>query len=255
MAKNVDNTAIQNVSLAICTPIPGEHIELSDGTKYVRRQNITVDWHRSRQCMIPPFCTGFREICIDGYEVGVARNMAAKRCLETKCDFLFFLDWDVLIPPATLHTLMTHAANYPDHDIFSGLYCCKMNPPHPLIYKAFNGKGVHWAWTKGDLITKGIYGVPMGCALIRTSVFKRLKHTDRNPWFKTTVRLDKKSNTVERGTEDLWFTKRVCEEIGKDRIVVDTDLLCEHIDNNTGLRYKLPENSLPWRRLKEKKRK
>jgi hypothetical protein len=197
-----------------------------------------------------PFCWSHKEIAIDGHEIGEARNMAAQAAKDAKAELLCFIDWDVLMPPRALHTLVYHAANNPDVDVFSAVYCVKMDPPAPLIYKRYGG-GVFWDWTPGDILCEGIVGCGMGMAVIRMSVFDKLEHTNDKPWFRTTQTIDADTNTQQYSTEDTWFLHRVCEEIGPNRILIDTGILCAHIDNHTGSQYVLPENSIPGKRLKK----
>ena len=177
--------------------------------------------------------------------------MAAQRALETKCEFLAFLDWDVLCPPRWLDTLVTHLKSNLEVDVVSGVYCTKTVPAHPLIYKGNYRHGEFLDWTPGDLLRKGIVGCGMGCAVIRCSVFKRIKHTKSKPWFKTIKEIDKKENAAKHWTEDLYFLDRLCKEVGPNRIMIDTGILCAHIDNENGVQYVLPEGSLPGKRLKE----
>jgi hypothetical protein len=52
-------------------------------------------------------------------------------------------------------------------------------------------------------------------------------------------------------TDDLWFCKRAMEE-ADSKILVDTGILCGHIDNETGVVYTLPDDCLPMKRYNAK---
>lgn len=216
-------------NIIICSPIPFEEV---DGEMVMER--VTVEWMRCRMNLTPPFNMTYREICIDGLPIDEARCRAAECAVECNTQYIFFHDYDVLLPEDTLHRLVYHLGNHPECDVASGVYCCKMNPPIPLIYKGIN-KETYWDWTPGDILIDNVTGCPMGCALIRTSVFHKLSKD--KPWFKT---------IPNECSEDIWFLNRMQDEIGS-KILIDTSLLCPHIQNRTRVQYNLPEDSLPIR--------
>lgn len=232
-----------NIGLAFCTPIPfvagpnGPHL----GT-------VTTQWHRARMALATPTNINTINITLDGLEVGDARNKAVAAVLahDPVPEFLFFLDWDVVPLFDAVTKLLYRARHFPDHHIFAGVYCCKSSPPEPLIYKG-NGIGPFWNWSIGDLLTEGITGVHMGLTLIRTSLFERIPHGEKDPpLFLTTneQKIDKAGIHTQRGTEDLYFCKRAIEEADA-RILVDTSVLAGHINNSTGQIFGLPKDCKP----------
>ncbi len=233
------------VKVAICTPVPA-----IEGPAGKHLSPIATEFHRARQQLIAPFGFNLRELYEDGKEVGEARCSAVAHARELGCEFLFFLDYDVLVPQKALHRLVVDAQNNPDIDVFSGVYCVKMEPPVPLIYKDRFGNGAFWDWTPGDFLVDGIVGCGMGCTLIRLSLFDRLGNSEDIPWFKTVHDVHPETETNVFVTEDLWFCRRAVEEAGA-KIAIDTGILCAHIDPATGVQYVLPENSLPGKRLRE----
>lgn len=221
--------------LAICTPIPTE--QRPDGT--VRTRPITWEWHIARGGLRMPYGFDAAEIGVIGLPVDEARNRAVQMAREMGCEWLFFLDWDVLPAPTCLKQLVYRAtATHPSFDVYSGLYCFKEHPSQPMLYKGWN-TGVFWDWNFGDVLTEGIVLSGMGCALLRLAAFDKLEHTAENPWFKT--------HATEEGTitEDAWFTRRLTETGG--RILVDCAnvCLCGHQDNNTGEVFCLEPDAPP----------
>jgi SAM-dependent methyltransferase len=235
-------------AIAFCTPlprIPGPH-----GPRY---EPVTVEFHRARNGLVMP--TGFSsiEIQADGMEVGEARNRAVEITMgiDPRPEFLFFLDYDVLPAYDAVTKLFYRAKCYPEHDIFCGIYTAKGSPAEPLIYTE-PGQGCYWDWTVGDLIRDKITGCHMGLTLIRTSLFERMGWDDPDkPLFKTVKEAELKDGGLCRhtGTEDLFFCKRVQEEIG-GYICVDTSVLAGHIQNSTGQIFGLPNDSPPVERAK-----
>lgn len=216
---------------------------------------ITPEWQRARTNLAMPPGHANIEIFADGMEVGVARSVAVQTAREAGLKYLFFSDWDTLMPPDALLKLGYFLDNNPDYDMASGMYVMKSIPPFPLIWRGWN-QGVYFDWTFGDVIKDGIVGIPMGCCLLRLSLFDKMPNTPEYPWFKTA------NEPVFIGgqwgrmcmTEDLWFTRRYTEEVDTEhkKIMVDTSIWCEHICHTTGRRYTLGEDSLPMKRFREK---
>jgi len=220
--------------IVVCSPMP-----LVDGKLENKLENITVEWHRHRQNLIPPFGKNYREIAIDGYPIDEARCAVAQMAIDCESEFLFFNDYDVLLPENILNKLVFWAGNKPYIDVFSGVYCAKMEPPVPLIYKSGQ---VFWDWCIGDILIDDIDGCGMGCCLIRTELFKKLiKSNPDKPLFRTS----------ENGSEDIYFLRRAKDELN-NKILIDTSFICGHIDNNTGKIYGLPEECIPMQKYLNK---
>jgi len=218
---------------------------------------ITPEWQRARTSLVIPFGQSNIEVFADGMEVGVARCAAIQASRDAGLKYLFFIDWDTIIPADVLMKLVYHLENNPDYDIASGMYCAKTIPAYPLLWREWN-QGVDFEFTLGEVIRERVVGIPMGCALLRLSLFDKMNHTQEVPWFKTV------NQPVFCGiqwgrmclTEDLWFTRRYTEEVDKEhkKIIVDTSIFCDHICHQTGRRYNLAEDSLPVRKMKEKQK-
>ncbi len=243
-----------NWSIGICTPIPMVPVEAGKEEKHLGL--ITPEWQRARAALAMPPGHAQIEVFADGMEVGVARCAAVQSARDAGLKYLFFIDWDTLLPPDALLKLSYHLDNNPDYDIASGLYVMKTIPTFPLLWKEWN-QGVFFDWTLGDVIREGVVGIPMGCCLLRLSLFDKLPHTPENPWFQTVNKPVFCGGQWGRMmmTEDLWFTRRYTEEIDREhkKIIVDTSVWCEHICHTTGRRYTLGDDSLPVKRLLEKR--
>ncbi len=241
----------QRTCVAICTPVPAHDV----GGRLVL-DTISPLWHRHRHAMATPSNFNTCELVYDGLEVGVARSLCARRCLdlESKPSFLLFCDYDVLMPSDCLTKLFFRARTRPDYDIYAGVYCLKRAAmPEPLIYGE-HGQGPLWDWTVGDILTTeshGVKSVHMGLTLIRVSLFQRLidaglvtgDGTDQEgtPFFKTVERarqIKGGAAVTVHGTEDIWHCDLVARLGGK--ILVDTSVLAGHHDKATGITYGLP---------------
>jgi glycosyltransferase involved in cell wall biosynthesis len=168
--------------------------------------------------------------------IGNARNQIAHSAVENKCDYLFFIDSDVVIPPDALKRLVAH-----NKDIVSGMYFHKQAPFYPVAYMREvdamrNETGLYNGiaeYPKDTLIEVDAIG--MGCCLIKTDVFKNFiadtKHTMDNGEEKTYTEcyafepLPPPVGMIAMG-EDMAFCKR-CQDKGY-KIYLDTGLQCKH---------------------------
>lgn len=119
------------------------------------------------------------------------------------------------------------------YDAVSGLYFIKTDPPVPMAFGAptFNKKKMNFhpvsvaaAIKKGSVIE--VNGIAMGFALFRKALFKRVKNTPKNPWFKT----------IPGMTQDLYFCKRAKLE-AHARFGVHCGVKVGHFDPNSGECY------------------
>lgn len=200
---------------------------------------VTTEWHRARQRLTSPFGYGIVEIGADGMEIGEARNLAVETARANGCEWLFFLDYDVLTAPNCWKQLLYRTATHPDYDVYSGIYCVKEVPSIPLIYHGW-ARGPFWDWNFGEVITEGVCGVGMGCALLRLSAFDRLE----KPWFKTDC-LDDDEGPHGTTTEDMYFCDKLIKAGGKILVDCSPSCIAGHIDHSTGQIYALPEDCPP----------
>jgi len=134
-----------------------------------------------------------------------AREQAAKHFLESDCDYMLFLDSDMVPPADMLIKLIEH-----DKDIVSALAFRRVPNYEPCIFK---DDKFYLDYPKGLI---EVAGVGMACTLIKREVFQNVPQ----PWFPPT----------EIG-EDLSFCKRATDAGYK--IYCDTELICGHVGSYT----------------------
>jgi hypothetical protein len=180
-----------------------------------------------------------------GYDVADARNHIVESAMANGVDWLFFIDHDVILPPDTLIKLRQHMFRKAS-PVVAGLYYAKGSDPEPLIYRG-RSNGPYYDWDPGD--TVWVDGVPMGCTMIHTSLFRIME----KPWFESPRRVSVNAQGQvlrEAGTEDLYWCDRVIKEglIEKTGIdwgvkdplnpfIMDTNIFCQHIDLKSGKQY------------------
>ena len=157
---------------------------------------------------------------IGGWDVARARNLMAHAALDENCDYLFMVDSDTVPPRDALTHLMSHNLDvclgwYPrgtDPSMTNMIVPCTLGytesfPVSELERLADNGV---------ELLEVKAGG--LGCALIKTSVFRRFKA----PWFLF----------VNHGDgrwlgEDNYFCQQVAQS--GSRIYADARVRCGHV--------------------------
>jgi len=196
-----------------------------------------------------------------GYDVANARNIIVNAFIKSKCQWLLFIDHDVILPRDAFVKINIYMMEkkYP---VVTGLYFAKCHPPEPLLYRG-RGNGHFRNFKIGDKFF--VDGIPMGCTLIHRSILEPM-HNDAE-WY------DAKGTKVKRvfdtpagvlidpqtggsktyaGTEDLAWCNRVISggylkkewpEIAKKKypFFADTSIFCHHITND-GQVYPLPDS-------------
>lgn len=122
------------------------------------------------------------------------------------------------------------AKGHQGYDAVSGLYFIKTEPPIPMAFgkPTFDKKKLNFhPLSVADAIKREkvieCNGIAMGAALWRKDLFRRVKSTKNNPWFKTTPQF----------TQDLWFCKRAKLE-AHARFGVHCGVRVGHFDAATG---------------------
>lgn len=100
-----------------------------------------------------------------GYNTSENRNYIAAQALKKNCDYLFFVDDDMILPSDTLDELLSCGK-----DIVGGVYLTKYEEQKPVVeYLNNNRNGLF-----------EVKAIGTGCMLIKIDVFRKLPQ----PWFK-----------------------------------------------------------------------
>ncbi len=149
-----------------------------------------------------------------GQSPAQARNMVIRQALEEGWTHIFFIDDDVLIPPDGLMRLLKH-----DKDIVTGLYLLRRWPHQPIIFDDDNRDDQKVQWhclSDGENGLIEIQNAGLGCALIKTDVFRRLE----DPW------ITLGNPDPEGWCDDVWFFKK-CMKAGF-KMYCDLELKAGH---------------------------
>lgn len=172
------------------------------------------------------------EFCIEvvhrypgGYDVARARNFMARWAIEEKADYLLMVDSDMVLPEDAIYNLI-----HDDVDVALGFAVRGTSDDGRTAIVRYGAVDNSNTFTVEDFrmlrqmgtdLVEVKYG-GMGCALVETSVFGRIK----KPWFYY------QDNPDGSGfSEDYWFCRQ-CTGAGI-KVHVDTRVGCGHIKDRT----------------------
>lgn len=171
---------------------------------------------------------------VRGYDVATARNRIAQMALDKRADYVLMVDNDVVLPNDALALLLDggkdvclgYYAHRGNDNRYNGRTCiCRLNDENGMPYYNYPLESEYTAEEMRALDRAGvkktvIHGGGMGCALIKTSVFRRLKY----PWFDWVNYVDKNRGML---SEDLYFCE-LCKAAGIP-IYADVRVSCGHM--------------------------
>jgi len=228
---------------------------------------VSASWAMNVLRALGPYLQQVKVFTIHGYPIDVSRVSFVEQAIANNADYVYFLDSDIYTTPETLRRLISlnlpivtalyyrrHALNVTD-EIISHLpentrkslqskrqagmpvYTCAIWKD--FVYRDENGEEFRGfrpifdgEFTEGQLIE--VDGIPMGCCLIRTDVFRKLPR----PWFLWTLGRDRftlkddvsKDIQHRKGvfgcSEDLYFSI-LARKYGIP-LLCDTSLLVGH---------------------------
>lgn len=151
------------------------------------------------------------------------RNNTAQIALRHECDYIFFYDDDVLIPPDSLKKLLGRMEDDPDISVAAGLTYVRGYPFPPMLFKYMNNEeGDKVLVTYDDfeehadengIVEVGAVG--FSCVLLRTEHLRDMTP----PYF----------ITGSKNTEDVYYCVRLKEHFPNVKIICDTTVSCSHI--------------------------
>ena len=138
-------------------------------------------------------------IAIEGHTIAENRSYIAIQALETKCDYLFFVDDDMVFEPDILNRLLKHKKE------IIGVVCHSRTLPLVSIVKLLEENGE----ISNDLFKCKVKGT--GLLLIDMNVFKKINR----PWFN----FETYESGLTKTSEDSWF----CQQLKK----AELDIWCD----------------------------
>ena len=171
---------------------------------------------------------------VRGYDVATARNNIAQCALDCGADYVLMVDNDVVLPKDALKNLLEdpqdvctgYYAHRGNDNLYHGRTCaCKLLDEDGKEYYHFPLESEYTAAEMQEMQKAGItkleiHGGGMGCALIKTDVFRRTEY----PWYDW-----KNYGDANRGmlSEDLYFC--VLCRIHGIKIYTDVRVGCGHL--------------------------
>lgn len=167
-----------------------------------------------------------------GYDCATARNKIAQKAIDGDFNYVLMVDNDVVLPKDVLVNLLDDAklvtlgsyAHRDNDNIYRGRTCvCKLHNDEGKKYFNYPLESEYTAKELFELRDSGqykveIHGGGMGCALIKTDVFRMIEY----PWYDW---VNYKSRRML--SEDLFFCEQ-CKKRGI-KIYTDTRVTCGHM--------------------------
>lgn len=165
-----------------------------------------------------PLSTKRPVLVANGMEVAAAYNGLISLALSRSFPFIMTIEDDNLLPPDAHMTLLDTIGHY---DAISGLYHTKSEEHTPLVFD----DDLMPAPIDGLEGVQACGGIPMGCALWKSDLFREIPY----PWFETI------DTSVKRWTHDMVFAEKM-QKAGK-RCAVNLNVKVGHIDVTTDKIY------------------
>lgn len=169
---------------------------------------------------------------VRGYDCATARNSIAQKAIDLDAEYVLMVDNDVILPSDTIKNFLDDVklvtigcyAHRDSDNIYRGRTCiCKLYDEHGKKHFNYPLESEYTAQEFMDMRSDGqykveIHGGGMGCAFIKTDVFRMLEY----PWYDWV-------NYKSRGmlSEDLYFCE-LCRKKGI-KIFTDTRVTCGHM--------------------------
>lgn len=171
---------------------------------------------------------------VRGYDVATARNRIARKAIDMNVDYVLMVDNDITLPQDALSLLLEDArevnlgfyAHRGTDNLYNGRTClCKLKDENGNAYYHYPLESEYTAEEMKTMKAEGIrkieiHGGGMGCALIRTEVFRKLSY----PWYDWVNYGDKNRGML---SEDLYFCS-LCRNSGI-AIYGDVRVGCGHL--------------------------
>lgn len=172
---------------------------------------------------------------VRGYDCATARNNIAQKAIDEEADYVLMVDNDVVLPQDALLNLLDdpkdvclgYYAHRDADNVYHGRTCvCKMQNENGVLYFNYPLESEYTEQEMVDLRNSGqykvqIHGGGMGCALIKTSVFR---DEIAYPWYDWVNYKDDNRGML---SEDLYFCER-CHNVGI-KIYTDSRVACGHL--------------------------
>ena len=161
-----------------------------------------------------------------GYDCATARNRIADKAMKGGYDYVLMVDNDVVLPKTVLVDMLDepvdvclgYYAHRNENNLYTGrVSACRLKDDRGMEYYNYPLESEYTAAEMQAMREAGtkkiqIHGGGMGCALIRTEVFRRLRY----PWYDWVNYADGNRGML---SEDLYF----CEQCKHAGIKVYTD--------------------------------
>lgn len=187
-------------------------------------RNVPVQFLKSftKQLLINSKKYDMIPIFIDSLPIDLARNELARKAIEVKSDYVWWLDSDMIPEDDTLEKLIKS-----EKDIVGAL-CYTRNPPYKPVLRKLEKIGSAYNFEFVDTVEKNKLvetdATGFGCLLMKTDVLKKISEKS-SPLFEFSEMIT--PSGTKYLSEDILFCIKA-KEFGY-KIFVNTNTVCGHI--------------------------
>lgn len=160
--------------------------------------------------------------CAVAFQIGslvyTSRDALSQIAINQNCDYIFWLDSDMIFVPETLEYMMKELEEK-DLDFLSGLYFRRTHPFSPVLFDGLEIKNGICLWTEWKDLPEGLLeigGCGFGCVLMKTEMLVAVQ-----------ARFNAMFTPMSGVGEDLSFCWRA-RQCGY-KLFADTNILLGHV--------------------------
>ena len=179
--------------------------------------------------------------CVISFIIGSliyeSRNNFAKQAIQLDCDYVLFLDSDMIFPQDLIPKMLRHMEA--GKDIVSGVYYRRRLPFTPVLFKTLHIDGADSSWEGYDNYPKDgpfeLDAVGMGCCMIKKDVLLEIGLNEGGQWFTPLIGFGEDLSFCSRAKKygfKVWADPEIqCGHVGQ--VIVDRQLYESNIQEPT----------------------
>lgn len=180
------------------------------------------------QLHLPAGIAPLERSIVTGNYVPAQRELIMQDALEGGFDYLFFVDDDIVLPPAALAMLVETVQSDPATAVVGGLYYSR-DSARPIVVADWDSSDTSTAHVPAftSTSTDRVDGIGFGCALLRTAAARRLTA----PYFPAHVYVERNIRRALLCDEDYLYCERVRR--AGNNVRLDARVRCAHYDRGS----------------------
>lgn len=132
-----------------------------------------------------------------------AREQMTHDAIEhSDCDYIFYLDDDIMLPPHAIYDLHQQMEKNPEAAIITGVYVTRQDCPEPIAYRQ-QGEGAFWDFCTDRGVLEPIHAAGAGVMMVRTKALRDVERLVGRPWWDDEYN-DAAVDPTKDGSRHMW---------------------------------------------------